>query len=81
MARYLKFEDIRFYNLSVYHYNLRDKQNCIITGYAAWLCSININVCRVRKEIIGDKKWEVSIPIPEKKEPGTNSAITTYISH
>ena len=29
----LKFEDIRFYNLSVYHYNLHDKQNCIITGY------------------------------------------------
>ena len=31
---YLKFEDIRFYNLSVYHYNLHDKQNCIITGSA-----------------------------------------------
>ena len=32
MARYLKFEDISFYNLSVYHYNLHDKQNCVITG-------------------------------------------------
>ena len=32
MARYLEFEDIRFYNLSVCHYNLHDKQNCIITG-------------------------------------------------
>ena len=32
LARYLKFEDIRFYNLSVYHYNLHDKQSCIITG-------------------------------------------------
>ena len=28
---YLKFEDLTFYNLSVYHYNLRDKQSCIIT--------------------------------------------------
>ncbi len=33
LVRYLKFEDITFYNLSVYHYNLHDKQNCIITGY------------------------------------------------
>jgi hypothetical protein len=32
LIRYLKFEDIRFYNLSVYHYNLHDKQGCIITG-------------------------------------------------
>jgi hypothetical protein len=31
LARYLKFEDIIFYNPSVYHYNLNDKQNCIIT--------------------------------------------------
>ena len=34
MARDLKFEDITFYNPSVYHYNLYDKQNCIITGWA-----------------------------------------------
>jgi len=33
VARYLKFEDITFYSLSVYHYNY-DKQNCIITGWA-----------------------------------------------
>ena len=32
LARYLKFEDIRFYNFSVYYYNLHDKQKCIITG-------------------------------------------------
>ena len=32
LFRYLKFEDIRFYNLSEYHYNLHDKQSCIITG-------------------------------------------------
>ena len=32
LARYLKFEDITFYKLSVYHYNLHDKQNFIITG-------------------------------------------------
>jgi hypothetical protein len=25
--RYLKFDDITFYNPSVYHYNLHDKQN------------------------------------------------------
>jgi len=33
LARYLKFEDITFYNLSVYHYNFHDKQklynNCL----------------------------------------------------
>ncbi len=33
MKRYMKFEDITFYNPSVYHYNLHDKQSCIITGY------------------------------------------------
>jgi len=32
LARCIKFEDITFYNPSVYYYNLRDKQNCIITG-------------------------------------------------
>ena len=32
LARNLKFEDIIFYNLSVYHYNLHDKQICIIIG-------------------------------------------------
>jgi len=32
MARNLKFEDIAFYSLFVYHYNLYDKQNCIIIG-------------------------------------------------
>jgi hypothetical protein len=37
-VRYLKFEDITFYNLSVYHYHLHDKQNCIITSYAAGVC-------------------------------------------
>jgi hypothetical protein len=34
----MKFEDIRFYNLSEYHYNLHDKQSCIIHvhgGFAA----------------------------------------------
>ena len=30
---YLEFEDIAFYNLSVYHNNLHDKQNRIIIGY------------------------------------------------
>jgi predicted transcriptional regulator len=30
----LKFKDITFYNLSVYDYNLHDKQQCIITGWA-----------------------------------------------
>jgi len=29
---YLEFQDIALYNLSVYHNNLHDKQNCIITG-------------------------------------------------
>ena len=33
LARYMKFENITFYNLSVYHYNLHDKQNGIITGW------------------------------------------------
>ena len=33
MAMYMKFEDINFFNPSVYHYNLHDIQNCIITGY------------------------------------------------
>jgi hypothetical protein len=33
MARYLNIEDISFYNLSVYHYNLHDRQKYIITGY------------------------------------------------
>jgi len=32
LASCMKFEDITFYNPSVYHYNLHDKQNCIITG-------------------------------------------------
>jgi hypothetical protein len=32
LARYLKFEDIRFYNFSEYYYNLHDKQKCVITG-------------------------------------------------
>jgi hypothetical protein len=32
VASYLKFEDIIFYNPSVYHYNLRDKQDFIIAG-------------------------------------------------
>ena len=31
---YLNFEVNTFYNLSVYHYNLHDKQVCIITGWA-----------------------------------------------
>ena len=29
----MKFEDITFYNTSLYHYNLHDKQNCRITVY------------------------------------------------
>ena len=33
LSRYVKFEDITFYNLSAYHYNLHYIQNCIITGY------------------------------------------------
>jgi hypothetical protein len=33
LARCTKYEYITFYNLSVYHYNLHDKQSCIITGY------------------------------------------------
>jgi len=32
-GKYLKIEDITFYNLSVYHYNFHDKQNYIITGW------------------------------------------------
>ena len=38
MARYLEFEDIRFYSLSVYHYKLHDKKKSIITG---WLWNKN----------------------------------------
>ena len=34
-SMYLEFEDIAFYILSVYHNNLHDKQNCIITGCEA----------------------------------------------
>ena len=30
--RYLKFDCNIFYNLSIYNYNLHDKQNFIITG-------------------------------------------------
>lgn len=33
LARYLKFEVLTFYSLSVNHYNLNDKQSCIITGW------------------------------------------------
>jgi len=33
ITSFQKLEDIRFYDLSVYHYNLNDKQNCIITAY------------------------------------------------
>ena len=29
---YLEFEDVAFYNFSVYHNNLHDKQNRIVTG-------------------------------------------------
>ena len=31
----LKFEDIKLYDLSVYHYNLNDKDNCMITDLYA----------------------------------------------
>jgi hypothetical protein len=31
LARYLEIEDVTFYNPSAYHYNLNDKQSCIIT--------------------------------------------------
>ena len=33
LVGYLKFEDITFYNFSIYHYNLNDKLYCIIIGY------------------------------------------------
>jgi hypothetical protein len=34
MARYMNFEVIEFFlNISAFHYDLRDKQRCIITGY------------------------------------------------
>jgi hypothetical protein len=32
LARYSKYEVITFFNLSLYHYNLHDKQICTITG-------------------------------------------------
>lgn len=34
ISSYLKFEDTTFYNLTVYHYDLHDKQIYIIIGWA-----------------------------------------------
>jgi len=42
LVNYLKFKDITFYNLSVYHYNLHKKQKCIIFG---WDTQNEVEVC------------------------------------